>query len=334
MATGFDILNAATARVGAASVAAILAAAAIGAPSQAEAQETLAGSSIRNIAEVAFDQSGDRLTVPSNTVEVQVAERLDVQVTTLATEPLAVRGGERSQAFGFSVTNTGNGVEAFALTGVTPAGGEDVRVVGLAIDSDGDGSYDPAVDLAYVAGSNDPVLDAGARVTIFVLADVNAAQDADQAQVQLVAQALTGAGAQGDVFAGRGDQGGDAVVGHTGARAHDNAGLVVSTGSASLEKRQSVRDPMGGTAAVVGSTITYELIVRVTGSRVLDEVTVTDPIPAGAAYVPGSLSLDGRALTDSGDIDAGSGGTGGIAVTLGRVSAAGAHRIAFQVLIT
>ena len=61
---------------------------------------------------------------------------------------------------------------------------------------------------------------------------------------------------------------------------------------------------------------------------------MTDAIPAGTTYVPGSLALDAGALTDAADADAGTASnTGGISVTLGNTAAGSTRRVTFDVTV-
>ncbi|MEI9849934.1 MAG: hypothetical protein WDN24_02545 [Sphingomonas sp.] len=57
------------------------------------------------------------------------------------------------------------------------------------------------------------------------------------------------------------------------------------------------------------------------------------PSPPGTDYVPGSIRLDGTALTDAADADAGSFDGAGVRVALGDVAAPATRRIEFQVKI-
>ena len=86
------------------------------------------------------------------------------------------------------------------------------------------------------------------------------------------------------------------------------------------------------------SVITYTLEARFTDA--VSGARIADPIPAGTAFVPGSLTLDGAPLSDAADDDAGrfdaAGGTAqgpGIAVALGQVAAASVHVVQFKAKI-
>lgn len=60
------------------------------------------------------------------------------------------------------------------------------------------------------------------------------------------------------------------------------------------------------TVGLPGDTLTYSLTATVVGGALADTLTLSDSLPEGLAYVPGSLALDGAPLTDAPDADAGS----------------------------
>jgi uncharacterized repeat protein (TIGR01451 family) len=68
---------------------------------------------------------------------------------------------------------------------------------------------------------------------------------------------------------------------------------------------KSVTDAGGNSQASVGETLTYRIAATNTGNTDATSVIITDAIPADTTYVPGSLKLDGVALTDAADGDAG-----------------------------
>ena len=69
------------------------------------------------------------------------------------------------------------------------------------------------------------------------------------------------------------------------------------------------------------------------GSGDLANLRVADAVPAGTTYQSGSLTLEGGALTDAADADAGSFTGTGINVALGTVAAGTTKTITFQVKI-
>lgn len=294
-----------------------------------------AGTLIKNTATAEFDEAGTPRTVNSNTVTVRVDELLDVTVTSLDTGPISARRGDA--VLTFELTNQGNGPEAFRLTPDAAVAGNDfdVTIRAVAIDSNNNGTYEDGVDQILTTPLTTPVLAADARLTVFVLVTVpDGATDGQTSNVALGAQAVTGTGAPGTTFAGAGVDGSDAVVGTTGALATARGALVSAVASVQLVKSVSLRDPFGGTSAVPGATATFTIEANVSGSGSVANLVVTDIIPAGTTYVPGSLALDAGALSDAADADAGTASNAdGIRVTIGDAPAGSRRAVTFKVTI-
>lgn len=98
-------------------------------------------------------------------------------------------------------------------------------------------------------------------------------------------------------------------------------------------KSGSVLDPFGGDSAVPGAIITYTLAASVSGSGTATALLITDAIPAGTAYLPGTLKLDTARLTDAADTDAGEADATSISVNLGDVAGGTENIITFDVRI-
>lgn len=312
------------------------AACAFGLGSAAEAAGTLAGTDIVNTAHATYDVAGaSPATVDSNTVTIKVDELLDVSVAWREPSDVQSAPGLTDQIVSYTVTNGGNGQEAFALATVHAGGGDfDPTVTSVVLDTNGNGSFDPGVDTAYVPGGNDPVLAPDQSVVVFVLSTIPAgAADGNRGRIDLSATAKTGSGTAGTSFAGAGDGGGNAVVGLTTAKGQHEAWYVVRKASLAFVKTASVADPYGGTTQGPGAIITYTLTATVSGTGTLANVAVADAVPAGTSYKAGSLSLDAAALSDADDADAGKFTGSGIAVSLGNVAAGTTRIVKFQVKI-
>ena len=300
---------------------------------------TIAGTDIINVAQATYDgpSGGPPVTVDSNIVTIKVDELLDVTVVSSDPGDVATSPGSTSQATTYQVTNTGNGSEAFTLSADTAKPGDefDTAFEQIILDANGNGIYDPGVDTIYSPGSNDPVLAPDESITVFILSAIPAsANDADRAEIELSAVANTGSGTPGDVFAGLGDGGGDAVVGSTGASNEGSGFFVIQAAEVTLIKSATVVDPFGGTTAVPGSVISYQLVATTTGTGSLTNLAITDDIPADTTYNAGSITLEGVAQTDSAaDADAGSFTGSSIAVALGTVPGGQTRTITFQVTI-
>jgi len=108
---------------------------------------------------------------------------------------------------------------------------------------------------------------------------------------------------------------------------------------------KSVINTNGNSPAQIGDTLRYELSFTNTGDDPADNFVVTDPIPAGTAYVPGSLRVDGNATTDSAgddvaEISADSKtitarlGVGANASNGGRIAINATHKVSFEATVT
>jgi uncharacterized repeat protein (TIGR01451 family) len=312
-----------------------VAAIALACPVAAYGAGVSAGTLIENTAVASYDDGAGPRTLNSNTVTVLVDELLDVTLASLDPGPVSARPGEA--VLSFELTNQGNGPEAFRLLANPAGSGDDfaVMVSGIAIDSNANGIYDAGVDELLAAPQTTPELAADAALTVFVIVAVPAeVAEADTSAVELVAEAVTGTGAPGTVFDAQGVDGGNAIVGTTGASAIARGELVAGISSVELVKAVSLNDPFGGTSAVPGTIASFTLTATVSGSGSVTGLVVTDPIPEGTTYVPGTLALDGTALTDAADGDAGMlSDAEGIRVELGDVAAGNTHAITFDVSV-
>lgn len=307
------------------------------APDAAQAAGTVAGTTISNTATATYTAPGGGTTsVPSNKVDLLVDELLNVTVASADPGDVAAQPGTTNNPLSFTVTNTGNGSEAFRLTPTNAIGGDnfDPTTTSLVIDTNGNGVYDPGVDAVYTPGTNDPVLAPDASVKVFVLSTIpGTATDGQRGQTNLTATAVTGSGPPGTQFPGAGTGGGTAVVGSTTASSTDKGFYVVQAATVAFTKSATVQDPFGGTKMVPGSIITYTLQAVVSGSGTMNNLAVSDPIPASTTYVPGSITVQGTGVTDATDSDAGQFGSGQISATLGNVPGGQTKTVTFKVKV-
>lgn len=294
-----------------------------------------AGTLIENTAVASYDDGAGARTISSNTVTVRVDELLDVTLTSLDPGPISTRPGDA--VLTYELTNQGNGPEAFRLLANPAVAGNDfdVTINAIAVDSNGNGVYDAGIDEILAAPQTTAVLAPDAALTIFVLATVpDGVSDTQTSNAELTAEAVTGSGAPGTVFAGAGVDGGDAIVGTTGATATARGALIAGVASVGLVKSVILRDPFGGTGAVPGTIATFTIVASVTGSGTISDLVVTDAIPDGTTYAPGTLALDSVALSDAEDTDAGAASDAtGIAVNLGNIAADVSRTVTFDVVI-
>lgn len=302
----------------------------------AHAAGTRASTPISNTATVTYNDGGIGHVQQSNNNILRVDELLNASIVSNDAGSVLVHSPDHSQALSFTLTNPGNGSEAFRLSADTAITGDqfDPQLQSLVLDSNNNGVYDPGTDTVYVPGSNDPVLAPDQSIRVFLVSNIPAAQpDGAIGFAALHAAALTGTGTPGSAFPGKGDNGVDAVVGTSGGQAQAQGRYQVSAATLTLVKTQSIADSNGGSQPLAGATVTYTLTLQASGSGTAYNVAVNDPIPAGVSYIAGSLRLDGVALSDAADADAGQFSGNTVAVQLGQVQAPSTHTIVFQVTV-
>lgn len=307
----------------------------------ADAAGTAVGTVIQNTADISYELGGTPLALQSNTTTIVVAERTNV-TTTLQSPQTLVSANDTDRALLFTVTNTGNGTETFLLSVDSNIAGDDFdplpSVISIYFDTDGSGDFNVG-DQAYVPGTNDPNLTADESVSVLILNDIpGAVVNGNIGRSQLTAASATGTGVPGTVFANQGDGGVDAVVGATGGSASGVGEYIVSDVLINVIKTQSVVDPFGGTEPIPGATLTYTLSVDVASAGIATASVLRDDIPTFSTFVANSIRLNGAAISDATDADAGEFDTGGttpaVVVRLGDLTQAdGVQTIVFQVTI-
>lgn len=262
---------------------------------------TPAGSIIDNTATVDLLDGGTPVTVTSNVDTFPVDEILDLTLVPNDAAPVNATSPDSNVPLSFTLTNTGNGPEPFRLTFDNLPGGDDFNPQNVRIYlDDGDGVFDGG-DTLYVLDSNNPLLAADAARVLFIVSDVPASlASGDEGLVRLTATAQTGSGPAGTTFTGAGESGVDAVTGATTATDDAENSYVVAQITSTLTKSQSFTG-----VPVSGTVVTYTLVFNLSGSGSAGNLVISDPIPALTTYVPGSLTLNSVALTDSADADEG-----------------------------
>lgn len=303
-------------------------------PNAALAAGTSAGTVIESNATVTYTSGSFTGSISSNTASVRVDELLNLAIAIPA--PTTIIPGQATTPLTFVITNTGNGPEPVVLRGVsTLAGSEfDITVERVVLDSNGNGTYDPGIDQELPAATETPAILPDSSLTLFVLARMpSQTRDGQTSNFRLNLAAATGTGVPGTVLANKGEGGSDAVIGISGGEGSATVSLVASLATVTLTKSATVRDQYGGSQPIPGATISYRLAATVAGSGQVQDLVVSDGVPAGASYVAGSLKLDDMALTDAADGDAGSGGAGGVAAKIPAVAAGTTRVVSFDVKI-
>ena len=80
----------------------------------------------------------------------------------------------------------------------------------------------------------------------------------------------------------------------------------------------------------VGDTIEYTVKMRNKIANSIAKIIIEDSLPNGVDYVPGTIKVDGKAVTDALDQDSGHYTTGKIIGNLGDITDIGWHTVTFQ----
>jgi len=307
---------------------------------QAAAEGTPACTDITTSAQVSYEIGAVRFAHETDATTITVLQLVDVSVVWQDAGSVTVSPGDSARVLTFVVTNTGNGADTFNLGSVVAYGGDDFDplLAGIFLDTNGNAVFDPGADVPYMSGLNDPTLDPGDSVVAFLVGAIpTGLADGDVGLSGIFAASTIGTGIPGTTIPGAAACGVDAVVGTSGGEAQEAGAFIVSAVELSIVKSAEIADPLGGEDPVQGAVVTYAMVVTVEGSGTAEGVIITDSIPENTTYVPGTLTLDGEALTDEADGDAGDvGWTATDVVTVDLDDLAGetpAHTITFDVVI-
>lgn len=82
---------------------------------------------------------------------------------------------------------------------------------------------------------------------------------------------------------------------------HSDTGAYQVMSPVSIIKTVTVIDPLGGADPHPGATLRYQLDVSVTGNTSVDNLVISDAIPANTTYTDNSIQLNAVAQTDAND---------------------------------
>lgn len=274
---------------------------------------TDAGTPIDNFATVDFKVGGvDQTPVNSPTTQFLVDQVVDLTVAEADGGDTAVSPGETGAIARFTVTNTGNETQDFALSVVDLVGGTvfspdtiDTDALTIVIDANGNDVYDAGTDivanfideLSADDGNPDPLLDN--VVSVFILGDIPiGAGDGDAANIELTATAHKAGGAGlGAIEAETGvddDPGTVQIVFSNNTGSDQDGYLVASATLAAVKSSVVVSDPLGAVApaalAIPGAIVEYTITITNTGGSDATEVIVTDDIQADLTFDTGGYA--------------------------------------------
>jgi len=327
----------------------VLATALFAAP--AFATGTVAGTVIDNTATLDYSVAGvPAAPVTSAPATLVVDELIELTLTWQDGSAVAVSTPDVDDALTFLLTNTGNGDEAFGLTRNNAVAGDNYDPTngtsgaiflesGLAPGFQASGAN---ADTLYVPGSNDPNLAPDAAQIIYVVSNTpSALANGNTGSVRLDVASLT-PGAAGSppgtslsaasspALAG-GKRIAVAVVGAGNAQARAVGTYVVGGLSVIVTKTVlSIVDTHGGNSLEPGATITYRVLMTLSGAGTADNLVITDPLPAEVTYVTNSILVNGAARTDAADADNAQFSANTVSVSLGSTPAPATVTVDFR----
>jgi uncharacterized repeat protein (TIGR01451 family) len=279
------------------------------------------GAVIINRAESTYlDDEGTSFSTVSSTVFVTVLSVSSLTVTPDETQPSASVGPHETLTRTFRICNLGNTPDLYTLTHIevnAPA-----QISSLYFDADASGTITSSDPRATINESLSPRVQPGACLNVLAVLETNDVAPQTNITIRL--------GARSNVVAavnGRGEDEGTII------NAVGNGPRLTSPQSASLPPLKLVND---NPQAIVspGNPFTYTISFRNSGDVAGRNVLVSDDLPAEIEYVPSSLRLEERNLTDMEDADEGTVRARRLEVRLNEVAPNQIVKISFSARLT
>ena len=317
---------------------------------------TPVGTNISNTATLNYDVGAvPQSPVTSNSASFLVDNKINLTVITLDTTEVGAGAGQTGVATTFSVTNTGNATQDYALastiTGIANpfGGGPDVfdpTACSIHVEDGATSGYQAGQDLVTFVGNLAP----DTSKTVYLVCDIPAG--ALPNQVSAVALTATtraaGSSATGVLTQTVGADNPAAVdivfadiqapLAGTSDALRDAAASAASAYKIGLSVILNKTVVCAPTPACTlnfkpGDTVTYQIHVNVSGAGTANNLLVNDPIPANLTYTPGSITVGGAPRTDATDADNADFTANAVNVNLGNVLSPNTFLIQFKAVI-
>jgi uncharacterized repeat protein (TIGR01451 family) len=283
----------------------VAATAVLGAPLASHAAGTPAGTSIQNTAQVSYSVGTSNLTHLNTSTSRSPSDWMRPDARRSDRPGVA---GANGKALVFTLTNTGNGSERFHLTALSAGVVNDdfdptLATPAIYFDTDNSGDFSGG-DVAYNPGVNDPLLAPTRACAARHQQHSEHRRERQPRRSQLTAAAATAPGRRAQ-HSRAGRRRVEAVAGTTGGDSVLFGEYLVADVQLTAVKSQTILDQFGGARPLPGARINYQIVVTPSGSGTATNAAVNDLIPANTTYVANSLQLNGAALSDTADSDAG-----------------------------
>ncbi|HEX7999782.1 MAG TPA: hypothetical protein VF528_15450 [Pyrinomonadaceae bacterium] len=284
-------------------------------------EPTEAGSRISNRADATYsDDSGATFSTSSPTVTITVLSVSTLNVTPDETEPSSsVAPNERVTRL-FSVCNTGNTPDFYTITRAEVSAPS--SLFSLHFDTDASGTLTDSDTPVQIGTGLSPRLTPGRCIGVIAVVDTNNAALNSRLTINLTARSN--------------------VTQSVNGLAQNDGTIINAVGSGARLTDPSAPDlpPLklvenrDRVSASPGQTLNYTIAFRNSGDVTARRVHVVDELPAGLEYVPGTLRLGQRSLTDADDADEGRANSRRIELLLPQVAAAEVVQIALRARVT
>ncbi len=282
---------------------------------------TDAGTTITNRAEAQYqDETGTTYTTVSQTVQVTVIAVPAVTVTPDETAPSETVAPNEQITRQFRICNTGNAVDAFLPTAASISA--PATIAKIYFDTDNSGTVTDGDAPVQIGQTSTPRLASGACASVLFVVDTNNAAAQSQIVIKLSARSTLTL-PNGEFAADEGT-----IINSVG-----NGVRFTSPDDASLPPVKTVENLTRATVAA-GQTLNYAISFRNTGAIVARQARVLDNLPAELEYVPNTLRLNNRSLTDAADADEGTATARRIEISINEIAPDAVTQIQFQARLT
>jgi trimeric autotransporter adhesin len=279
-----------------------------------------AGAVITNHAEAIYtNEEGESFSTVSPTITVTVLAVSTLTVTPDEAQPSANVSPNETWTRVFRVCNTGNTPDLYTITRAdvnAPA-----TLGNLYFDTDGSGTITSTDTPVTLNQSLSPRVQPGACINVLTVLQTNDAPAQSNITIHLSARSNVV-----DAVNGRGEDEGT-IINTVG-----NGPRLTSPTNASLPPSKLVNGNPQATVTL-GAPFTYTIAFRNSGDVNAHNVLVADELPAEIEYVPATLRLEDRGLTDADDTDEGTLRNNRLEVRLSEVAPNQLVHISFQARI-
>ncbi|HEY0407068.1 MAG TPA: SdrD B-like domain-containing protein [Pyrinomonadaceae bacterium] len=254
---------------------------------------TEAGAAISNRAEATYvDEDGASFSTVSPTVTVTVLAVSTLNVTPDETEPsTSVAPNERITRL-FNICNTGNTPDFYTITRAEVSA--PARLFSLHFDADSSGTLTDSDPLIQIGASLSPRLTPGRCINVIATIDTADVAPNSRLTINLTARSNVTQSVNGLA------QNDGTIINAVG-----NGARLTDPANPNLPPLKLVENSERVSASP-GQTLLYTIAFRNNGDVAARRVTIVDELPSGLEYMPGTLRLGQRALTDAADADEGS----------------------------